>query len=99
MCRTILCGRKALRIRDEATTEAARTLSEARTKWKKELSTRYGTSSADGSWRRALALVECSAASLRARQWSCFGMLLDATCLYRYSWILAVLVLCSSNVS
>lgn len=51
-----------------ATTEAARTLSEARTKWKKELSTRAGTNSADGSWRRAAALVECSSANLKVKQ-------------------------------
>lgn len=85
MCRTTFSGCKELRTNDDATTEAARTLSEARTKWKKLLSTRAGTSSGDGSWRRALALFECSFANLRVRQCSCFGMLLDATWRYRYS--------------
>jgi len=72
-------GRRELRIREEATTEVARTLSEAMTKWFRELSTREGILSGGGSGRRAAALMECSWARRRVRQWSCFGMLLDAT--------------------
>lgn len=96
--RTTFSGCSELWTSDDATTEAARTLSEARTKWKKELSTRAGTSSGKGSWSLALALVECSFASFSSRQCSCFGMLLEATWRYRYSCIFAVLVLSSRNV-